>query len=61
MLLVWAPEKDFFTWEHAEALSQAFPDARLERIDDSLHVRVGGPAGAARELIAEFAREPVAA
>ena len=28
-------QKDLLEWEHAEALSKAFPDARLERVDDS--------------------------
>jgi pimeloyl-ACP methyl ester carboxylesterase len=35
VLIAWAPEKDFFKWEHAERLARTFPDARLERIDDS--------------------------
>jgi pimeloyl-ACP methyl ester carboxylesterase len=35
VLIAWAPEKDFFKWEHAERLARDFPDARLERIDDS--------------------------
>jgi pimeloyl-ACP methyl ester carboxylesterase len=61
VLLVWSPEKDFFKWEHAEALAKAFPDARLERIDDSYtFVPEDQPERLAR-LIADFARKPVAA
>jgi pimeloyl-ACP methyl ester carboxylesterase len=61
VLLVWTPEKDFFKWEHAEALSNAFPDARLERVEDSYtFVSEDQPERLAR-LIAEFARRPVAA
>jgi pimeloyl-ACP methyl ester carboxylesterase len=61
VLLVWTPEKDFFKWEHAEALSKAFPDARLERVEDSYtFVSEDQPERLAR-LIAEFARRPVAA
>ena len=59
VLLVWTPEKDFFKWEHAEALAKAFPDARLERVEDSYtFVPEDQPERLAR-LIAEFARRPV--
>ena len=60
-LLVWTPEKDFFKWEHAEALSKAFPDARLERIDDSYTFVSEDQPERLAELIAEFARRPVTA
>jgi pimeloyl-ACP methyl ester carboxylesterase len=61
VLLVWTPEKDFFKWEHAEALQKTFPDARLERVEDSYtFVSEDQPERLAR-LIAEFARKPVAA
>jgi pimeloyl-ACP methyl ester carboxylesterase len=61
VLLVWTPEKDFFKWEHADALSKAFPDARLEQVDDSYtFVPEDQPERLAR-LVAEFARKPVAA
>ena len=35
VLLAWAPEDRLFPFAHAERLSRIFPDARLERIDDS--------------------------
>jgi pimeloyl-ACP methyl ester carboxylesterase len=61
VLLVWSPEKDFFKWEHAEALSRDFPDARIERVDDSYtFVPEDQPERLAR-LIGDFARRPVAA
>ena len=61
VLLVWTPEKDFFKWEHAEALAKAFPDARLERIDDSYTFVPEDQPERLASLIAEFARRPVAA
>ena len=61
VLLVWTPEKDFFKLEHAEAMEKTFPDARLERIEDSYtFVPEDQPEQLAR-LIADFARRPVAA
>src|SRR5262249_34782526 len=35
VLLAWAPEDRFFPFAHAERLREIFPDARLERIDNS--------------------------
>jgi pimeloyl-ACP methyl ester carboxylesterase len=35
VLLAWAAEDRFFPLRHAQAMAAAFPDARLERIDDS--------------------------
>jgi pimeloyl-ACP methyl ester carboxylesterase len=61
VLIVWAPEKDFFPWEHAERLSQAFPDARVESIDDSYTFVSEDQPERLAALIAEFARKPVAA
>jgi pimeloyl-ACP methyl ester carboxylesterase len=61
VLLVWTPEKDFFKWEHAEALAKAFPDARLERIDDSYTFVPEDQPEQLAKLVAEFARRPVAA
>jgi pimeloyl-ACP methyl ester carboxylesterase len=61
VLLVWTPEKDFFKWEHAEALAKAFPDAHLERIDDSYTFVPEDQPERLAKLIAEFARRPVAA
>jgi pimeloyl-ACP methyl ester carboxylesterase len=61
VLLVWTPEKDFFKWEYAERLAKAFPDARLERIDDSYTFVPEDQPERLAQLIAEFARRPVAA
>ncbi len=61
VLLAWAPEDRFFKLRYAERLANAFPDARLERIEDSYtFVSIDQPARTA-ELIAAFAREPVPA
>ena len=49
VLLAWGTEKDFFRVSDAEQLARDFPNARLED-RRQLHVRVGGPAGAAREV-----------
>jgi pimeloyl-ACP methyl ester carboxylesterase len=58
VLLAWAPEDRFFKMRYAERLAEAFPDARLEVIDDSYtYVPVDQPQRTA-ELIAAFAREP---
>jgi pimeloyl-ACP methyl ester carboxylesterase len=61
VLLVWTPEKDFFKWEHAEALAKTFPDARLERVDDSYTFVSEDQPERLAKLIGEFARKPVAA
>jgi pimeloyl-ACP methyl ester carboxylesterase len=61
VLIAWAPEDKFFKLADAERLARDLPDARLERIDDSYtFVSIDQPARTA-ELIASFAREPVAA
>jgi len=60
VLLAWAPEDRFFKLRYAERLAQAFPDARLELIEDSYtFVPIDQPERTA-ELIAAFAREPAA-
>jgi pimeloyl-ACP methyl ester carboxylesterase len=61
VLLVWATEKDFFPLEYAERLAQTFPDARLERVDDSYTFVSEDQPERLAALIAEFARKPVAA
>jgi pimeloyl-ACP methyl ester carboxylesterase len=61
VLMVWNSEKDFFKWEHAEALAKTFPDARLERVDDSYAFVPEDQPERLSKLIAEFARRPVAA
>jgi pimeloyl-ACP methyl ester carboxylesterase len=60
VLIAWAPEDHFFKLADAERLRDAFPDARLEPIEDSLtFVMLDQPARTV-ELIRAFAREPVA-
>jgi pimeloyl-ACP methyl ester carboxylesterase len=61
VLLVWAPEKDFFPWDHAQRLARTFPDARLERVDDSYTFVSEDQPERLAALISEFARKPVAA
>jgi pimeloyl-ACP methyl ester carboxylesterase len=59
VLLAWAPEDRFFKLHDAERLAGAFPNARLELIEDSYtFVSIDQPERTA-ELIAAFAREPV--
>jgi pimeloyl-ACP methyl ester carboxylesterase len=61
VLIAWAPEKDFFKWEHAQRLAQTFPDARLERVDDSYTFVSEDQPKRLAGLIGEFARKPVVA
>jgi pimeloyl-ACP methyl ester carboxylesterase len=59
VLIAWAPEDRFFKFRSAERLAKAFPDARLERIQDSYtFVSIDQPERTA-DLIASFAREPL--
>jgi pimeloyl-ACP methyl ester carboxylesterase len=59
VLIAWAPEDRFFKLRYGERLAQAFPDARLELIEDSYtFVSVDQPQRTA-ELIGAFAREPI--
>jgi pimeloyl-ACP methyl ester carboxylesterase len=61
VLIAWAPEDRFFKLRNAERLAADFPNARLELIEDSYtFVSLDQPTRTA-ELIAAFAREPVAA
>jgi pimeloyl-ACP methyl ester carboxylesterase len=58
VLIAWAPEDRFFKFRYAEQLVAAFPNARLERIEDSYtFVPLDQPERTA-ELIAAFARGP---
>ena len=58
VLIAWAPEDRFFKLRYAERMAEAFPDARLELIEDSYtFVSLDQPERTA-ELIAAFAREP---
>jgi pimeloyl-ACP methyl ester carboxylesterase len=57
VLIAWAPEDRFFKLRYAERMLSAFPNARLERIEDSLtFVSLDQPARTAA-LIAAFAGE----
>jgi pimeloyl-ACP methyl ester carboxylesterase len=57
VLLAWAPEDRFFKLSYAERMLGAFPNARLERIEDSLtFVSIDQPQRTA-ELIGSFASE----
>jgi pimeloyl-ACP methyl ester carboxylesterase len=59
VLIAWAPKDVFFKFAFAERLANDFPNARLERIEDSrTFVSLDQPQRTA-ELIASFAREPV--
>jgi pimeloyl-ACP methyl ester carboxylesterase len=61
VLVAWAPEDRVFPFRHAERMAKAFPNARLERIEDSYaFVSIDQPQRTA-DLIASFARVPVAA
>ena len=61
VLIAWAREDRFFKLRYGEQLAKAFPSSRLELIEDSYtFVPIDQPARTA-QLIADFAREPVAA
>jgi pimeloyl-ACP methyl ester carboxylesterase len=58
VLIAWAPEDRFFKLRYAERMAEAFPDARLELIEDSYtFVSLDQPERTAA-LIAAFAKEP---
>jgi pimeloyl-ACP methyl ester carboxylesterase len=60
VLIAWATEDRVFPFRHAERMRDAFPNARLERIEDSYtFVSIDQPERTA-DLIASFARVPVA-
>jgi pimeloyl-ACP methyl ester carboxylesterase len=56
VLIAWAPEDRFFGMRYAERLVAAFPDARLELIEDSYTFAPIDQPGRTAELIAAFAR-----
>ncbi len=61
VLLAWAPEDRFFTKAYAERLAAAFPDARVEWIEDSrTFVSLDQPQRLA-DLVARFVTAPAAA
>jgi pimeloyl-ACP methyl ester carboxylesterase len=61
VLIAWGTEKDFFPIEDAERLAREFPQGRLERIEDSYTFVPEDQPERLAQLIAEFARQPVAA
>jgi pimeloyl-ACP methyl ester carboxylesterase len=61
VLLAWGTEKDFFRVKDAERLARDFPNARLEKIDDSYTYVSEDQPERLSKLIAEFARQPAAA
>jgi len=60
VLIAWAPEDKFFPFEHGERLAKAFPNARLERIEDSRTFVSEDQPERTAQLIADFARERAA-
>ncbi len=58
VLIAWAPEDKFFPFEYGERLAAAFPDARLEVIEDSRTFVSEDQPERTAQLIADFAREP---
>jgi pimeloyl-ACP methyl ester carboxylesterase len=61
VLLVWARDDKFFKLDLGERLAAAFPNARLEVVDDSRTFLPEDQPDRLAELIAAFAREPVTA
>jgi pimeloyl-ACP methyl ester carboxylesterase len=61
VLIAWAPEDRFFKFRNAERLAGDFPNAQLERVEDSLtFVSIDQPQRLA-DLIAGFVRQPTGA
>ncbi len=58
VLLAWAPEDRMFKLKFAERLAADLPDARIERVSDSLTFMPEDQPERLAELIAAFAREP---
>jgi pimeloyl-ACP methyl ester carboxylesterase len=61
VLVAWAPEKDLFPFGCGERLARDFPQGRLERVEDSWTFVPEDQPQRLAQLIATFAREPVAA
>jgi pimeloyl-ACP methyl ester carboxylesterase len=61
VLIAWSREDKFFPPEYGERLAQAFPEARLEWIDDSLLFSPEDRPDRVAELIRSFVREPAPA
>ncbi len=58
VLIAWAPEDRIFPWKYAERLAKAFPNARLERIEDSYTFVPEDQPQKLAQLIGSFVREP---
>jgi pimeloyl-ACP methyl ester carboxylesterase len=56
VLIAWAPEDRFFPFQHAERLARDFPNARLERIEDSRTFVPEDQPERLAALISEFVR-----
>ena len=61
VLIAWASEDRVFPFKLAEKLGRAFPNARLERIEDSYTFVPEDQPQRLGQLIAAFMRQPVAA
>lgn len=61
VLIAWATEDKVFPFRYGERLARDFPDARLERIEDSYTYVCEDQPERTAQLIAQFARQPVAA
>jgi pimeloyl-ACP methyl ester carboxylesterase len=62
VLIAWTPEDSYwFPWKYAERLRAAFPNSRLERIEDSLVFSPEDQPEKLAELITAFMRETEAA
>lgn len=60
VLIAWSRQGSLFPGEYGERLAQAFPDARLEWIDDSLFLSPEDRPDRVAELIRSFAAERAA-
>ena len=61
VLVAWGPEDRVFKLEYAERMAAAFPQARLERIEDSFTFVPEDQPRRTAELIAAFVRESASA
>ena len=60
-LIAWTPEDRIFPWKYAERLAKAFPNARLERIEDSYTFVPEDQPQKLAQLIGSFVRGPAPA
>jgi pimeloyl-ACP methyl ester carboxylesterase len=61
VLIVWATEKAFFPLDHAERLTRDFPNAQLEKVEDSYTFVMEDQPERLLGLIRSFARAPTPA